>query len=210
MVIKHKPSAPRDDERSRCVWPGKDPLYIDHHDREWGVPVHDSRALWEHLVLDGFQAGLSWLTVLRKRDNFRKAFVGFDPARVARFDERNVDRLVRDPAIIRSKVKITPAISNARAYLAMRDAGDDFSTWVWRFTDGIPIQNAWKSQSDVPVATPLATEISKALKDKGFKFVGPTMVYAWMQAVGLVNDHVTSCFRHSEISRLSAKRTRRR
>jgi DNA-3-methyladenine glycosylase I len=190
----------------RCIWPGHDPLYVDHHDREWGVPVHDGRALWEHLVLDGFQAGLSWLTVLRKRENFRKAFAGFNPERVAVFNDSDVARLLRDPGIIRSKVKINAAISNARAYCAMLDVGYDFSSWVWHFTEGASVQNAWKTQSDVPVVTSLATEISKALKDRGFKFVGPTMVYAWMQAVGLVNDHVVACFRHSEISRLAARR----
>jgi DNA-3-methyladenine glycosylase I len=167
------------------------------------VPVFDSRALWEHLVLDGFQAGLSWLTVLRKRDNFRAAFAGFDPEQVASFSESDVSRLLRDPGIIRSKVKINSAISNARAYLELREAGQDFSAWIWSFTGGMPIQNAWRTQEDVPPVTPLAVEISKALKAKGFKFVGPTMVYAWMQAVGLVNDHIIPCFRRAEIERLT-------
>jgi DNA-3-methyladenine glycosylase I len=190
---------------TRCVWPGNDPLYVNHHDWEWGVPVHDGRALWEHLVLDGFQAGLSWLTVLRKRENFRKAFSDFDPARVARFGERDVARLLQDASIIRSKTKITSAIGNARAYLAMLDAGEDFSDWCWDFTEGRPIQNRWKAQQDVPAVTPLANKVSSALKDKGFKFVGPTKAYAWMQAVGLVNDHVVSCFRHAEVATLTAK-----
>ncbi len=209
MAAHHKHLDSAEDGRCRCVWPGSDPLYIAHHDREWGVPVHDSRALWEHLVLDGFQAGLSWLTVLRKRENFRKAFAGFDPVRVARYGDKDVNRLLSDAGIIRSKVKINSAITNARAYLAMREAGEEFSDWAWGFTAGSPIVNAWKSQKDVPVVTPLATDISKALKDRGFKFVGPTMIYAWMQAVGLVNDHVVSCFRYAEISRLPAKHKRR-
>jgi DNA-3-methyladenine glycosylase I len=194
----------------RCAWPGHDPFYIDHHDREWGVPVYESRALWEHLILDGFQAGLSWLIVLRKRDNFRAAFEGFDPERVANFGERDVDRLLGDPGIIRSKAKINAAVNNARAYLELRDAGHDFSTWAWSFANGTPIQNEWQTQGDVPAVTPLAIEISKALKDKGFKFVGPTSVYAWMQAVGLVNDHIISCFRHREIKHLASSPSRDR
>jgi DNA-3-methyladenine glycosylase I len=177
-------------------------VYILHHDREWGLPVRDSRALWEHLVLDGFQAGLSWLTVLRKRDAFRQAFKGFTPEEVARFGEKDVERLLADPDIIRSKVKINAAINNARVYLAMREVGGEFSRWVWNFTDGKPIQNNWRTQGGVPSVTPLAIEISAALKGRGFKFVGPTMVYAWMQAVGLVNDHLISCFRHEQLKLL--------
>jgi DNA-3-methyladenine glycosylase I len=185
--------------RKRCDWVGHDPLYILHHDREWGLPVRDSRALWEHLVLDGFQAGLSWLTVLRKRDAFRQAFNGLEPEEVARFGEKDVGRLLADPGIIRSKVKINAAINNARVYLAMKETDGEFSQWVWNFTDGNPIQNHWRTQGEAPSVTPLAIEISAALKGKGFKFVGPTMVYAWMQAVGLVNDHVVSCFRHDQL-----------
>jgi DNA-3-methyladenine glycosylase I len=194
--------------KTRCAWPGHDSLYIDHHDREWGVPVHDGRALWEHLVLDGFQAGLSWLTVLRKRENFRVAFAHFDPERVARFGQRDLERLLKDPGIIRSRAKINAAINNARAFLKLRDAGHDFAAWVWSFTNGAPVQNAWKNQRDVPAATPLAIEIASALKEKGFKFVGPSMVYAWMQAVGVVNDHIVSCFRYSEV-KLLARNTKR-
>jgi DNA-3-methyladenine glycosylase I len=167
-----------------------------------GVPVHDSRALWEHLILDGFQAGLSWLTVLRKRDNFRAAFAGFEPEKVGRFSKQDIERLLADPGIIRSKVKINSAVHNARAYLELREAGHDFSKWIWDFTDGKPIQNAWMAQQDVPAVTPVAIEISQALKDKGFKFVGPTLVYAWMQRVGFVNDHTVACFRHAEVRRL--------
>jgi DNA-3-methyladenine glycosylase I len=192
--------------RKRCDWVGHDPVYILHHDREWGLPVRDSRALWEHLVLDGFQAGLSWLTVLRKRDAFRQAFKGFKPEEVARFGEKDVERLLADPGIIRSKVKINATISNARVYLAMKEAGGEFSQWVWNFTDGMPIQNHWTTQGEVPSVTPLAIEISAALKGKGFKFVGPTMVYAWMQAVGLVNDHLIPCFRHAQLKLLHPHR----
>jgi DNA-3-methyladenine glycosylase I len=189
----------------RCSWPGTDELYIQHHDVEWGVPVHDSRALLEHLILDGFQAGLSWRTVLHKRDNFRRAFSGFDPDIVSRLGAKDVAKLLRDPGIIRSKVKIGSAIDNARAYLEMRAAGLDFARWAWSFTDGKPIQNAWRHEVDVPAETPLAATISAELKSKGFKFVGPTLVYAWMQAVGIVNDHKTSCFRHAEIAALAKR-----
>ena len=170
------------------------------------MPVYDSRALWEHLVSDGFQAGLSWATVLRKRDNFRAAFAGFDPEHVARFGEQDIGRLMRDSGIIPSRAKINAAIGNARAYLELRDAGHEFASWSWSFVDGKPIQNAWETQGEVPVVTPLASEFSKAIKTKGFKFVGPTMIYAWMQAVGLVNDHIVSCFRHVEVKQMSRTR----
>ncbi len=175
-------------DRTRCSWTGHDPLFVAHHDEEWGVPVHDPRALWEHLVLDGFQAGLSWLTVLRKRENFRRAFAGFHPESVARFGASDVSRLLADPGIIRSRVKIDAAIHNARALLDLRDASGDFAACTWKFVDGKPIQNNWQRQEDVPTTTPLAAELSAALKSKSFKFVGPTSVYAWMQAVGLVNE----------------------
>ena len=194
--------------RARCAWPGVDPLYVAYHDQEWGVPVRDSRDLWEFLNLEAFQAGLSWITVLRKRDNFRAAFAAFDPDKVARYGERDVTRLLGDAGIIRSRAKIIATIGNARAYLEMREQGVEFSKWVWAFTGGVPLQNRRARQGDVPALTPVAMDISKALKAKGFKFVGPTIVYAWMQAAGLVNDHITSCFRHREIVRL-AKTTRR-
>jgi DNA-3-methyladenine glycosylase I len=195
---------------ARCTWPGQDPLLIDHHDREWGVPVHESRALWEHLVLDGFQAGLSWRTVLNKRENFRAAFAGFDPERVAKFGERDIKRLLGNAGIIRSRAKIEATVHNARIYLALRDAGQEFSTWVWSFTGGVPVQSEWETQAQVPAVTPLAIEISAALKAKEFKFVGATMVYAWMQAAGLVNDHLVSCFRHAEVRRLAGRRPTKR
>jgi DNA-3-methyladenine glycosylase I len=181
-----------------------DPLYEAYHDAEWGVPERDARALWEKLVLDGFQAGLAWITILRKREAFRAAFAGFDPEKVARFGEADRARLMADAGIVRSNAKIDAAIASARTYLAMRDAGQDFARFCWAFTDGKPIQGARAGVGDVPAQTPLAAEMSRALKAKGFKFVGPVIVYAWMQAVGLVNDHVTSCFRHEPIRRMGA------
>jgi DNA-3-methyladenine glycosylase I len=186
----------------RCGWAGNDPLYCDYHDREWGVPEHDSRALWEKLILDGFQAGLAWITILRKREAFRAAFEGFDPERIARFDAADVARLLADPRIVRSRSKIEAAVGNSRAYLAMREKGEDFSAFCWGFVDGEPVQNAWADRAVVPVTTPQAEALSKALKARGFKFAGPVIVYAWMQACGLVNDHLTSCFRHDEVAGL--------
>jgi len=190
----------------RCAWRGMagDPLYEAYHDHEWGVPERDPRALWEKLVLDGFQAGLSWITILRKRDAFRAAFADFDPEVVARFGDADRARLMADAGIIRSNGKIDAAISGARIYLSMRDAGEDLSQFLWAFTDGAPVQNAWTEVSGVPAQTPLAVEVSKALKAKGFKFVGPVIVYAFMQAVGMVNDHLTTCFRHEPIRRMGA------
>ena len=188
---------------TRCAWRGMagDPLYEAYHDTEWGVPEYDSRALWEKLVLDGFQAGLSWITILRKRDGFRAAFDNFDPEKVARYDDADRVRLMADAGIVRSNAKIDAAISSARIYLAMRDSGEDFSQFCWSFVGGQPIQNSFADS--VPAQTPLAVEVAKALKAKGFKFVGPVIVYAWMQAVGMVNDHLTDCFRHDHIRQLS-------
>ena len=190
---------------TRCAWAGKDPLYCRYHDEEWGVPEHDSRALWEKLVLDGFQAGLAWITVLRKRDAFRTAFAGFDPDAVAAFGPADTGRLLADAAIIRSRAKIEAAVASARTYIAMREAGEDFADFVWGFTGGHVIQNTWSATGEVPAQTPLAVTVSKALKARGFKFVGPVIIYAWMQACGLVNDHTTACFRHGPVSRLATK-----
>ncbi|MDE2487840.1 MAG: DNA-3-methyladenine glycosylase I [Alphaproteobacteria bacterium] len=192
---------------SRCGWRGMagDPLYEAYHDQEWGVPERDSRALWEKLVLDGFQAGLSWITILRKREGFRAAFDGFDPETVARYGEADRARLMADGGIIRSNAKIDAAIEGAKIYLAMRDRGEDFSEFCWSFVDGQPIQNAWGEVGQAPAQTPLAVEVSKALKAKGFKFVGPVIVYAWMQATGLVNDHLTSCHRHAPVKALGGR-----
>ena len=182
----------------RCAWAENDAQMRAYHDEEWGVPEHDSRALWEKLILDGFQAGLSWSTILHKRAAFREAFKGFQPAVVAKFGARDVERLLKNEGIVRSRAKIESAIGNARAYLAMEKAGEDFSRFCWAFVGSRPLQN----QGPVPVKTALSEEIAAALKKRGFKFVGPVAVYAWMQAVGLVNDHAPSCFRRKPVSRM--------
>ena len=179
--------------RTRCGWAEADPLLRRYHDAEWGRPERDGRALWEKLMLDGFQAGLSWLTILRKRDAFRSAFAGFEPEAVAAFGETDVRRLLADAGIVRSRAKIEATIGGARAYLAMRDAGDGFSAFAWAFVGGVPARN---TTGVVPAQTPLSAEVSKALKARGFKFVGPVIVYAWMQAAGLVDDHTPGCYRH--------------
>jgi DNA-3-methyladenine glycosylase I len=179
-----------------------DPLYEAYHDTEWGAPERDARALWEKLVLDGFQAGLAWITILRKREAFRAAFAGFDPEVVARFGDEDRARLLADAGIVRSPAKIDAAISGAKIWLDMRERGEDFAGFIWDFADGRPIQNAWSEVAQVPAQTPLAMEMSKALKAKGFRFAGPVIVYAFMQAVGIVNDHVTCCFRHVPIRRM--------
>jgi len=189
-------------ELVRCPWPGKEPIYVAYHDEEWGVPERDSRALWEKLVLDGFQAGLSWITILKKREAFRRAFDGFDPEIVARYGEGDVARLLGDAGIVRSRAKIDAAINGARIWLDMRDGGEDFSQWLWGFTGGEPIQSRPATIADVPAQTPLSVEVSKALKARGFNFVGPVIVYAFMQAVGMVNDHLTCCWRHEPVRRL--------
>lgn len=189
----------------RCTWADPaDPVYMAYHDIEWGVPEWDSRALWEKLVLDGFQAGLSWITILRKRDAFRSAFAGFDPYVVARFGDDDRTRLMSDPGIVRSGAKIDAAIAGARAYVAMRDGGEDFSAWLWSFVDGSPAQTRWTAMGQVPASTPTSEAMAKALKARGFKFCGPVIVYAFMQAVGMVNDHVTDCFRHDEVATMGA------
>jgi len=186
----------------RCAWRGMAgvDLYEAYHDTEWGVPERDSRALWEKLVLDGFQAGLSWITILKKREAFRAAFDDFDPEAVARYGDADRARLMADPGIIRSNAKIDAAISGARIYLDMRERGEDFSRFLWDFVDGKPLQPGFASA--VPAETPLAVDMAKALKAKGFKFCGPVIVYAFMQAVGITNDHLTSCFRHEAVRRM--------
>jgi DNA-3-methyladenine glycosylase I len=184
---------------SRCPWAEGDPLLRAYHDEEWGVPEHDSRKLWETLMLEGFQAGLSWTIILRKREAFRKAFKDFDPELVARFNHADVARLLEDSGIVRSQAKIEATIAGARIYLAMRAAGDDFSSFVWDIAGGTPIQNT----GHMPASTPLSEELSKVLKKRGFKFVGPVIVYAWMQASGIVNDHSTGCFRRSVVQRMA-------
>ena len=167
------------------------------------MPERDSRALWEKLVLDGFQAGLAWITILRKREAFRAAFEAFDPERIARYDEADVERLLADAGIVRSRAKIVATIGNARAYLAMRDKGEDFAAFIWSFSGGGVVQNSWSSIREVPAQTPMAVEMSQALKTRGFKFAGPVIVYAFLQATGVVNDHVVDCFRHEEVKRLA-------
>lgn len=183
----------------RCSWCGSDPVYVAYHDTEWGVPEYDPRALWEKLVLDGFQAGLSWITILKKREAFRLAFEGFDPARIATWGDDDVARLLTDPGIVRSRAKIEATIGNARAYLAIHER-EGFDRFLWAYVGGAPIQNTFRTMADVPGATPLSEQISKDLKKAGFKFAGPTIVYAFMQAVGMVNDHIITCPRHAQLS----------
>jgi DNA-3-methyladenine glycosylase I len=184
--------------RQRCAWAEGNALHQAYHDAEWGVPIHDSRELWELLMLEGFQAGLAWIVVLRKRDALRAAFKQFEPDKVAHFTERDVQRLLQDAGIIRSRAKINATIEGARIFLRMRAAGEDFATYVWNLAGGKPIQR----KGPVVAQTPLSVEISKALKKKGFKFVGPVIVYAWMQAAGMVNDHAPNCFRRQAVSKL--------
>jgi DNA-3-methyladenine glycosylase I len=180
----------------RCAWAGDEGTMRDYHDTEWGVPEHDSRALWEKLMLDGFQAGLSWKTILHKRDAFRQAFAGFEPRVVAGFTATDVERLMLDAGIVRSRSKIEAVIGNARAYLAQQARGEDFATFVWGMAGGKVIHNRWRVPADVPAHTPLSAQLSAALKQRGYKFVGPTIVYAWLQACGIIDDHLTTCFRH--------------
>ena len=184
--------------QQRCPWCGTDPLYVAYHDTEWGVPERDGRALWEKLVLDGFQAGLSWITILRKRENFRRAFAGFDPAQIAGWGEAEIARLLADPGIVRHRGKIEAAIGNARAFIGIEER-QGFAEFLWRFVDGEPIRNAWRAPEEVPAATPLSEAISKELRAAGFRFCGPTITYAFMQAVGMVNDHLVGCPRHAEL-----------
>ena len=186
-------------ELKRCVWPGTDPLYCRYHDREWGVPLHGDRKLFEFLVLEGAQAGLSWITILRKRTAYRAAFHKFDFNRVARYGERDVKRLLGDAGIVRNELKIRSAIKNARAFLEVREEFGTFDRYIWGFVDGVPVQNRWKRQDQLPPRTPLSDKISKDLKQRGFNFVGSTIVYAHMQATGMVNDHLTGCFRYREV-----------
>lgn len=183
----------------RCAWCGSDPLYVAYHDTEWGVPERDARALWEKLVLDGFQAGLAWITILRKRDSLRAAFDGFDPEIVARYDDDDRARLLADPGIIRSRAKIDSAIKGARLWLEMRDGGEDFSAWLWGFVGDRPIQNRPVTMAEVPTQSAESVAMAKALKARGFTFCGPVIVYAFMQATGMVNDHVRTCFRCEEV-----------
>ena len=187
--------------QQRCPWCGQEPIYVTYHDTEWGVPERDSRALWEKFVLDGFQAGLSWITILKKRDNFRQAFAGFDPEKVASFTETDVTRLLADPGIIRHRGKIEATIKGAQAYLRIEEQ-QGFADFLWRYVDGRPLQPARATSSDIPGQTPLSLAVSKAMKAEGFTFCGPTITYAAMQACGLVNDHLVTCHRHAEVESL--------
>jgi DNA-3-methyladenine glycosylase I len=192
-------------ERARCHWVGADPLYVEYHDSEWGVPLHDDRKLFEFLVLEGAQAGLSWLTILRKRDNYRKAFADFDAEAVARFNRRSIERLLRDPGIVRNRQKVEATVGNARAFLAVQEQFGSFDRYVWRFVDGRPIQGRWKTTRDVPAKTPESEAMSKDLFQRGFRFVGPTICYAHMQATGMVNDHQLDCFRCAPVRKIGAR-----
>ncbi|MCL2778721.1 MAG: DNA-3-methyladenine glycosylase I [Polyangiaceae bacterium] len=196
------------DGHMRCFWPGTDPLYVAYHDVDWGVPEIDGRALFEKLVLDGFQAGLSWITILRKRENFRSAFDGFEPQRMARYTDRKIASLMADAGIVRNRAKIEGAVKSACAYLDLAGK-QDFSAFIWDFVDGEPVQNKWRDRSEIPAETDISRRLSKALADKGFKFCGPTIVYAFMQAVGMVNDHFVDCWRHDAIG-ADCHATRRR
>ena len=191
------------DSLKRCPWPKEDPLYLAYHDEEWGVPEYDDRALYEKLVLDGFQAGLSWITILRKRENFRRAFDNFNPETIARYPNRKIESLMKDVGIIRNRAKIEGAVRSARAYLQIMESGQGFSVLLWDFLDGKPKQNRFKSIKQVPAETEISRKMSKELIARGFKFVGPTIVYAFMQSVGMVNDHLVGCHRHAACAKLA-------
>ncbi|MEZ4859781.1 MAG: DNA-3-methyladenine glycosylase I [Caldilineaceae bacterium] len=188
--------------QTRCAWAGADPLYVQYHDEEWGVPLHDDRRLFEMLNLEGAQAGLSWITILRKRENYRAAFDHFDAATIAHYDDAKIAELLQNPGIVRNKLKVNGVVKNARAFLKVQSEFGTFDAYIWRFVNGAPIINHWTSLSEVPAQTAEAQAMSKDLKKRGFTFVGPTICYAFMQAVGMVNDHTVDCFRYPEITRL--------
>lgn len=188
--------------KTRCEWCGSDPVYIDYHDQEWGVPVYDDQRLFEFLVLEGAQAGLSWITILKKRGDYRKAFHNFDIDRIANYQETDVSRLLANSGIVRNRLKIESAIRNARGVLDIQDKHGSFSSFLWRYVDGVPIQNKWISMEELPAKTAISEIMSKDLKKRGFNFVGPTICYAFMQAVGMVNDHTTDCFRYKQVKKL--------
>lgn len=188
--------------KERCPWCGDDPLYQHYHDNVWGVPVHDEQTLFEFLLLEGAQAGLSWITVLRKRENYRAAFDGFDPVKVARYSDKRQEKLLQNPGIIRNRLKVSSAVTNAQAFLAVQEQYGSFDKYIWGFVDGRPMVNRFASMAQVPATTPLAETISKDLKKRGFRFVGPTIVYAHMQATGMVNDHLVGCHRHAACAKL--------
>ena len=194
------------DGLARCPWPKQDPLYVAYHDEEWGVPEFDDRALFEKLILDGFQAGLSWITILRKRDNFRRAFDDFDPGKIARYTPKKVERLMQDAGIVRNRAKIEGAVGSARAWLKIMESSPGFSPLLWNFLDGKPQDNNVRNSRQIPTETELSRKMSKELLEHGFKFVGPTIVYAFMQAVGMVNDHLVACHRHAACTKLAKQR----
>jgi DNA-3-methyladenine glycosylase I len=195
--------------KNRCGWSSTDPLYVAYHDEEWGIPAHDDRRLFEFLILEGAQAGLSWFTILKRRENYRRALHGFDPEKIAAYSAADVRRLLEDESIIRNRLKITSAIGNARAALKTRDEFGSFDAFVWRYVDHRPIQNAWRSLTEIPATTETSDTMSKDLKKRGFNFVGSTICYSFMQAVGMVNDHVVSCFRHEEVKKAGRPNSRR-
>jgi DNA-3-methyladenine glycosylase I len=195
-----------DDGLHRCPWPGEDPFYVAYHDDEWGVPEYDDRALFEKLILDGFQAGLSWITILRKRDNFRRAFAGFEPDKIARFTPKKIETLMQDAGIVRNRAKIEGAVNSARAYLKIMESGPGFSNLLWDFLDGRPKQNAFTTTKQVPAETDISRRMSKELAARGFKFCGPTIVYAFMQATGMVNDHLVTCHCHAACGKLGKRK----
>ncbi|NQW30841.1 MAG: DNA-3-methyladenine glycosylase I [Ignavibacteria bacterium] len=185
----------------RCGWCGEDPLYVAYHDTEWGVPVHDEQKLFEFILLESMQAGLSWITILKKRENFRAAFAQFVPEKIAQFNDSDIERCMNDSGIIRNRLKVNSAVKNARAFLELQARHGSFNTYIWQFTDGRVIQNKWNSMKEIPAVTPQSEAMSKDLKKNGFTFVGPTVCYAHMQATGMMNDHLVSCFRHLEVLR---------
>lgn len=186
--------------KTRCAWASPDPLYITYHDEEWGVPVHDDRKLFEFIILEGVQAGLSWITILKKRENYRQAMDGFDPEKIARYDDKKINELLANPGIIRNKLKVNASVTNAQAFLKVQEEFGSFHEYIWSFVDGQPVINHWTSSAEVPVSTPQSDAMSKDLKKRGFKFVGTTICYAHMQATGMVMDHTTDCFRHRELA----------
>ena len=193
-------------DKKRCEWCGTDPLYVDYHDTEWGVPVHDDRLLFEMVVLDGAQAGLSWITILKKREAYRKAFDNFDPKKVARYTDKRIARLLENPGIVRNRLKVRSAIRNAGAFLAVVDEFGSFDHYIWQFVGGKPIQNRWRRLEDLPATSTESDTMSKDLKKRGFNFVGSTICYAFMQAAGMVNDHVVGCFRYNEIKKMAGRK----
>jgi len=188
--------------QNRCSWCGEDPLYVAYHDQEWGVPLHADQQLFEFLILEGAQAGLSWLTILKKRDAYRTAYYQFDAEKIARFNSRSIERLLNNPGIVRNRLKIEASIDNARAFLEVQDVFGSFDNYIWQYVDHHPIQNRWRHLKDIPASTNESIQLSKDLQQRGFRFVGPTICYAFMQAVGMVNDHVIDCFRHKEIANI--------